>query len=96
MKVTYESESITTQIGRSGRLVIPVSVRQNMNVRDGSVLVLYNQGDGSYLMRASTEEPRCSLCGTPRNLTPLKSATKHAPDQYLCAACLARVKNITP
>ena len=73
------------KLGKNGRIVIPKSIREEMNIEKGSPLVI-TYGEGAVVVRA--DKSTCGLCGTP---------IESERSLRLCDKCIGEVlKNHSP
>ena len=79
-----KSVGIIRKIDELGRIVIPMSIRQslNMNIRDP--LEIYVDGDRVILQKY--EAAACVFCGESKDLIAFN-------DKFICPACLEALKN---
>ena len=78
-----KSVGIIRKIDELGRIVIPMSIRQslNMNIRDP--LEIYVDGDRVILQKHETAA--CVFCGEAKNVIAFS-------EKYVCPKCLAALK----
>lgn len=79
-----KSVGIIRKIDELGRIVIPMSIRQslNMNIRDP--LEIYVDGDRVILQKHETAA--CVFCGETKDAIAFN-------DKYICPKCLEALKN---
>ena len=79
-----KSVGIIRKIDELGRIVIPMSIRQslNMNIRDP--LEIYVDGNRVILQKHETEA--CVFCGETKDVIAFN-------EKYICPACLEALKN---
>lgn len=91
MKAKSEISIIQAPIGKCGRLVIPQSIRQTMNITIGSVVEFHNEGNGTFLLRACQEGNNCVICHSPYELQPFPTG-KSGPIKYICRTCMEKIR----
>lgn len=85
-------QKATSRVDGQGRIVIPVGVRKELNLKTGSVVTISLDDQGTILVEAMNER-RCSLCGES------VEASKRVPvkvgpyEKFVCVHCAKTISN---
>lgn len=77
-----KSTGMVRKIDDLGRIVIPVEIRNNMDIKNRDALEIFVDGDKIIL---SKYEPACLFCGNADNVVYFKG-------KLICAECLEKIK----
>jgi bifunctional DNA-binding transcriptional regulator/antitoxin component of YhaV-PrlF toxin-antitoxin module len=82
-----EEHAVRITMDRTGRLVVPASVRQTIGLLRGGAIDLLPAENGCWLLRPA--EPSCCICGTKSGLQELSN---HFPEKYICGVCRKKLR----
>lgn len=77
-----KSTGMVRKIDDLGRIVIPVEIRNNMDIKNRDSLEIFVDGDKIILNKY---EPACLFCGNADNVVYFKG-------KLICAECLEKIK----
>ena len=69
------------KIDELGRIVIPIEIRQILNIKEKDSLAIFLQDDGVFIKKDS---PSCVFCGSNNNL-------KNFNNQNVCLSCINKL-----
>ncbi len=79
-----KSTGILRKIDELGRFVIPMEIRNKLEISTNDSLEIYVEGTSIVLKK---HQPDCVFCGSSKNVTPYKG-------KNICEKCLNEMKNI--
>ncbi len=79
-----KATGIVRPVDPLGRVVIPVELRRNLNIKTDDSLEVFV--DGEYIM-LKKYEPTCIFCGSSEDISDLRG-------KKVCKSCLAELKKI--
>ena len=79
-----KSTGIIRKIDELGRFVIPMEMRNKLDISSNDSLEIYVEGTTIMLRKY---EPDCVFCGSSKNVTPYKG-------KNVCEKCLNEMKNL--
>lgn len=77
-----KSTGMVRKIDDLGRIVIPIEIRSNMDIKNRDALEIFVDGDKIIL---SKYEPACLFCGNADNVVYFKG-------KLICSECLEKIK----
>ncbi|MBQ9162178.1 MAG: AbrB/MazE/SpoVT family DNA-binding domain-containing protein [Clostridia bacterium] len=77
-----KSTGVVRRIDELGRIVLPVSIRQNMDINEKDALEIFIDGDRIILQKY---QPSCIFCTNADNVVYYNS-------KRICTDCLAKIK----
>lgn len=78
-----KSTGIIRKIDDLGRVVIPMELRNRMNISEKDCMEIYVEGENIILKKA---EENCIFCGNNKNLFKYK-------DKVICSNCINHISN---
>lgn len=78
-----KSSGIVRKVDELGRIVIPIEIRQNMDIKVKDPLEIFLD-DGMIILRKY--QPACIFCGNADNIV-------YFNDKRICADCLSKIKS---
>ena len=79
-----KSTGIIRKIDELGRFVIPMEMRNKLDISSNDSLEIYVEGSTIMLKKY---QPDCLFCGSSKNVTPYKG-------KNVCEKCLNEMKNL--
>lgn len=79
-----KATGVTRSLDHLGRIVIPVEIRRNFEIKENDPLEIYVEDDRIILQKY---KPRCTFCGNDCSLTEFNG-------KHLCAECIQQLKDI--
>ncbi len=79
-----KSTGIIRKIDELGRFVIPMEMRNKLDISSNDSLEIYVEGSTIMLKKY---QPDCVFCGSSKNVTPYKG-------KNVCEKCLNEMKNL--
>ncbi len=79
-----KSSGNARSVDNLGRIVIPSSVRRQMDIKSGDFLEIYTDGDGIYLKKYY---PTCVFCNEGRDVVTFSG-------KPVCRACLREINKL--
>lgn len=80
-----KSTGIVRKIDELGRIVLPIEIRNTMNIRSRDPIEIFVDEDKIILKKY---EPTCIFCGNADNV-------EHYKDKLICHDCLKALKDVT-
>ena len=77
-----KSTGIVRKVDELGRIVIPIEIRQNMDIKVKDPLEIFIDNDTIILRKY---QPACIFCGNADNVIYFK-------DKRICSSCLEKIK----
>lgn len=77
-----KSTGVVRKIDELGRIVLPISIRQNMDINEKDALEIFTDGDRIILQKY---QPSCIFCTNADNVVYYNS-------KRICTDCLAKIK----
>ncbi len=78
-----KSSGIVRKVDELGRIVIPIEIRQNMDIKVKDPLEIFIDDEMIILRKY---QPACIFCGNADNIV-------YFNDKRICADCLAKIKS---
>lgn len=72
------------RIAENGRYVIPKSIRETLDIKDGDPIEIFVEGDCIILKKYN---PFCCFCGSSENMISYEG-------KNICAECAEKIKNL--
>ncbi len=82
-----DEHAVRIIMDRTGRMVVPASVRQTVGLLRGGAIDLLPAENGYWLLRPA--EPSCCICGVKSGLQELSNAFL---EKYICDACRKKLR----
>ena len=79
-----KSTGIVRRLDELGRLVIPIEIRNKLNITERDPIEIYVDGSNIILNKY---EGTCIFCGNNKNLTEYKA-------KNICSSCLKKLSNV--
>ena len=77
-----KSTGIVRKVDELGRVVLPIELRNTLNIAPRDAVEIYTEGDSIVLRKY---EPACTFCGSSNEITDFRG-------KNICAACLEELK----
>lgn len=77
-----KSTGVVRKIDELGRIVLPVSIRQNMDINEKDALEIFIDGERIILQKY---QPSCIFCNNADNVV-------YYNNKRICSECLAKIK----
>lgn len=79
-----KSTGIVRKLDELGRIVLPIELRRNFDLKEKDPVEIFVEGDGIVLKKY---EPNCVFCGEKKNLMEYKS-------RPVCRRCMESLRNM--
>lgn len=79
-----KATGILRKIDRLGRIVIPMEIRNKLEIAENDPLEIHVEGSSIVLRKY---EPDCTFCGSSRNVVEYKG-------KNVCEKCISELKNM--
>ena len=79
-----KSTGVCRQVDELGRIVLPISIRKNLDIHVKDNMEIYTEGDKIIL---KTRQASCVFCGNTENVVAYN-------EKLICQDCLKELKNL--
>ena len=79
-----KSTGVVRKIDELGRIVLPIEIRNNLDIKSRDAVEIFVDGDNIVLKKY---EPACIFCGNAKDV-------EHFGGKLICKDCLEKLKSI--